>query len=134
MTDDEVKRMLERIRRNGQYEYVSQAYDSTFRRAERIQKQDEEYMAERAWIQSAFMGTYTDGTEEADRHPKSRMQYSSYPEGKYRRVARRTSSRYGDIYGWVMENISEPQPSSEIEAGDTSALDTFLGGFANAQK
>lgn len=134
MTDEEVKRMLERIRRYGQYESVERAYDSTFRRAERIQQQDAECMEERSWIQRAFMGTYTDGTEEMDRHPRARTEYVPYSRSKSRPITKRVSTRYGDIYGWVMENSDTmPETPVELTAGDTSQLDDFLSGFSKQE-
>jgi len=66
---------------------------------------DEEYMEERDWLKKAFMSTYLDGTEQIDdRHPRIRAHYMGH---------------------W---------PKPELQAGDSSALDAFLGGFAGVKK
>ena len=144
MTDDEVKRMLERIRGTGQYEYVARSYDATFRRAERIQEEDRE----RNWIQRAFMECPED-EEENDRHPRSYFrtrrgdrlpQTTGYAPTYYE------FSNGSRVYGWVQKQNSrqgitdltsgdatQQKPKEpELQAGDSAALDDFLGGFASA--
>ena len=125
MTDDEVKRMLERIRRNGQYEYVSQAYDSTFRRAEKALEEDKE----RVWIQSVFADPVIG--DENDRHPRSQFRtrrVRRFPQTTgYAPVSCKVDED-SVVYGWVQEQLA-PQEPSELTAGDTRQLDRFLAGF-----
>ena len=83
-----------------------------------------EYMEERSWIKKMFEDAVFASSQESDRHPRH-VHYMGHwiePRDECSRAVRRRART-------AVEN--EP---AELTAGDTSQLDAFLGGFANAQK
>lgn len=126
MTNAEAERIVNRIRESGQYEYVKRSYEQPQWKVE----QEEAFAAERAWIKQAFMSEPI-GDEEQDRHPQFVRRYMGRPVRDYTPVCyeRADGSR---IYGWSNEQKQVPkqrQPS-ELQAGDTTELDSFLAGFS----
>lgn len=95
----------------------------------------EEYMAERHWINKAFMDSVLEESQDEDRHPRFHMHYMGHwpkPQGECSRISRRRAydTRMAD---WAMEQCSPPKEPAELTAGDTSQLDDFLGGFAKQE-
>lgn len=126
MTNAEAERIVKRIRESGQYGYVQRSYEQPQWKVE----QEEAFAAERAWIKQAFMSEPI-GDEEQDRHPQFVRRYMGRPVRDYTPVCyeRADGSR---IYGWSSEQKQVPkqrQPS-ELQAGDTTELDSFLAGFS----
>lgn len=127
MTDDEARRIVERIRKSGQYEYVQRSYEQPQWKTE----QEEAYAAERSWIKQAFMSEPMVGEgEEQDRHPRFTPRYMGRP-ARERTVSHYEPSIGSRVYGWANEQIpKKKQEATELQTGDTAELDSFLAGFS----
>lgn len=124
MTNDEARRIVERIRNSGQYEYVQRSYEQPRWKVE----QEEAFAAERAWINQAFMSAPIGDDEEHDRHPQFTRRYMGRPARERNLVCEMVNG--SKIYGWVDEQIPKQRTTSELQAGDTTELDSFLAGFS----
>lgn len=130
MTNAEAERIVERIRKSGQYEYVQQSYGYEFKPWKMPDEQDEAYTAERSWIKQAFMSEPMVGEgEERDRYPRFTPRYMGRPARERTPVYYETANG-SRVYGWVDEQIpKKKQEATELQAGDTTELDSFLAGF-----
>lgn len=124
MTNDEARRIVERIRKSGQYEYVQRSYEQPRWKVE----QEEAFAAERAWIKQAFMSEPI-GDEEQDRHPQFVRRYMGRPVRERNPVCYENGTG-SQVYGWVNEQTPKQRTPSELQAGDTTELDSFLAGFS----
>lgn len=130
MTNAEAERIVERIRKSGQYEYVRQSYEYKFTPWKMPEEQDEAYAAERSWIKQAFMSEPMVGEgEEHDRYPRFISRYMGRPAREHTPVYYENANG-SRVYGWVNEQIPKQRTTSELQAGDTTELDSFLAGFS----
>lgn len=125
MTNEEARRIVERIRESGQYEYVQRSYEQPRWKVE----QEEAFAAERAWIKQAFMSAPIGEDEEHDRHPQFVRRYMGRPARERNPVCYENGNG-SLVYGWVNEQIPKQRTPSELQAGDTTELDSFLAGFS----
>lgn len=125
MTNAEAERIVKRIRESGQYGYVQRSYEQPQWKVE----QEEAFAAERAWIKQAFMSAPIGEDEEHDRHPQYVRRYMVRQVREHIPVyyEKANGSR---VYGWVNEQIPKQRTTSELQAGDTTELDSFLAGFS----
>ena len=107
-----------------QYEYIQRSYEQPQWKVE----QEEAFAAERAWIKQAFMSEPI-GDEEQDRHPQFVRRYMGRPAREHNPVCYENGTG-SLVYGWVNEQIPKRQTPSELQAGDTTELDSFLAGFS----
>lgn len=125
MTNAEAERIVKRIRESGQYEYVQRSYEQPRWKVE----QEEAFAAERAWIKQAFMSAPIGEDEEHDRHPQYVRRYMGRPVREHTPVYYENANG-SRVYGWVNEQIPKQRTTSELQAGDTTELDSFLAGFS----
>ena len=125
MTNAEAERIVKRIRESGQYEYVKRSYEQPRWKVE----QEESFAAERAWIKQAFMSAPIGEDEEHDRHPQYVRRYMGRPAREHTPVYYENANG-SRVYGWVNEQIPKQRTTSELQAGDTTELDSFLAGFS----
>ena len=124
MTNAEAERIVKRIREYGQYEYVQRSYEQPQWKVE----QEEAYAAERAWIKQAFMPA-TAAEKDEDRHPQYIRRYMGRPARERNPVCYENGTG-SQVYGWVNEQTPKQRTPSELQAGDTTELDSFLAGFS----
>ena len=125
MTNAEAERIVKRIRESGQYEYAQRSYEQPQWKVE----QEEAFAAERAWIKQAFMSAPIGEDEEHDRHPQYVRRYMGRPAREHTPVYYENANG-SRVYGWVNEQIPKQRTASELQAGDTTELDSFLAGFS----
>lgn len=127
MTTDEMRRLFEKLTEEpNRYSYTQPSSQPRWK-----VEQEEAFAAERAWIKQAFMSEPIGEDEEHDRHPQFVRRYIGRPVRDYTPVCyeKVDGSR---IYGWANEQkqIPKQRQPSELQAGDTTELDSFLAGFS----
>ena len=126
MTDEELRHIVDVLSRRN-YPPIRTSFDD---------RRTEEYMAERQWINKVFMDSVIEETQDGDRHPRFHMHYMGHwpkPQNECSRASkRRVHSTH--ISDWAREQCAPPREPAELQAGDPSVLDDFLGGFAGAKK
>ena len=91
--------------------------------------QETTYEDERVWLNRAFMARPIGDSEEQDRHPGA-THFTIRHDKPVRYAPIFEESHGSQVYGWVDEQISSKKPAKEeLQAGDTSMLDSFLAGF-----
>lgn len=90
-----------------------------------------EYMAERNWINKVFMDAMLGETQDSEAHPNRHRHYLGHWQLQGDECSR--VSRRRPLSECARKSATSCEPA-ELTAGDTSALDDFLGGFAGEKK